>query len=306
MMQHLKRFKFLNPLVIGALLGSSQTNMESNSVKQPSFGKANTRSESVKDKRPIKSKDALLLISGSGHPELAQKISDLIDVPLAAVTLGRFADGEVNLRIDSNVRGKHVYIIQSCAAPVNDNVMELLLLISCARRSGATRITAVIPYFGYKHHRRSTPVSTKFQSRFLASGAMDFAKMLETMEVNSVVSVDVQRPGQGQEACYFNPHVPFECIVTTTLFIDHLMSKNLLTAPIVVVAPNAESLQKATEFQRGIEKRLNDRRLLLNADGPTSVSNTSPPEVKLVGFFEQESGSGYQTKLELLGKAKVS
>ena len=127
-----------------------------------------------KEKRSLKN---LVLISGSAHKDLGNKISERIGVPLASSRIGRFVDGEVSIQIHDNMRGKDVFIVQSCAAPVNDSIMELLLTVSCARRSGARRVIAVIPYFGYKHHRRGVAISTKHQSRFLSSGAKDFSKM---------------------------------------------------------------------------------------------------------------------------------
>jgi hypothetical protein len=107
--------------------------------------------------------------------------------PIDAV-VGRFADGECKIEVDQNIRGKDVYIIQSCIAPVNDSAMELLLLVSCAKRSGAKRVNAVVPYFGYKHHRRGSPISTGLSSRFLWSAAADFAKMLEVVGADRVIS----------------------------------------------------------------------------------------------------------------------
>ena len=168
---------------------------------QPSFGATvNLKKSSALIKGDSINLDSILMIQGSAHTKLATEICELIDVPKANVNISRFADGEVSVQIDDSIRGKNIFIIQTCAAPVNDNVMELLLTISCARRSGARRINAVIPYFGYKHHRRGSPISTKHGSRFLASGAMDFAKMLTEMGVDRVIAVDLQRPGQGSEA----------------------------------------------------------------------------------------------------------
>jgi hypothetical protein len=266
-------------------------------VKPPTFGNSpNTRNKSVREMRSVSRDtfDKIVLISGGGNPELSKHVSDLLDIKLASLKLGRFADGEVSLHVDENMRGKHVYVMQSCSAPVNENVMELLLLISCAHRSGASKVTAIIPYFGYKHHRRSISVSTKYQSRFLSSVAMDFAKMLETMGVDSVVSVDIQRPGQGQEACFFSAHVPLECIVTTNLFVDHIANHELdFKVPIVVVAPNAESLTKASKFQIGLQKH----QLKNPPQGHTAV--------KIVGFFSEDAGTGYNPNAEMLGTAKV-
>jgi len=120
---------------------------------------------------------------------LTDEISSLINVPITNATLSRYSDGETAIQIDQNIRGCDVFIVQPCAAPVNDSIMELLLTVSCARRSGARRIIAVVPYFGYKHHRRGSQISSKHHSRFLSSGAMDFATMLQEMGVDRVIAV---------------------------------------------------------------------------------------------------------------------
>ena len=96
----------------------------------------------------------LVVLSGSANLVLSQQIAELLKTPLLDVTTKRFSDGEINCVINESIRGKDVFIIQTCAAPVNDNVMELLLTVAAARRAGANTVTTVIPYFGYKYHRR--------------------------------------------------------------------------------------------------------------------------------------------------------
>jgi ribose-phosphate pyrophosphokinase len=263
-------------------------------VHQPSFsaGSSTARVQSQRKKAFSEvTLDSLVLITGSAHKELSQEISDLIKVPIADATLARFADGEVNLQINQNIRGKDVVVIQPCAAPVNDSIMELLLTVSCARRAGARRIVAVIPYFGYKHHRRGSAISTKHHSRFLSSGAMDFAKMLQEMGVDRVIAVDLQRPGQGLEACFFDNGVPLETIVTTDLFVDYFTKTPngiKLQEPILVVTPNAEGVKKARVFQRGLQKHFKN-------------------EIKVTTFFAADTGSGRAdaAKLDLLANTKV-
>ena len=130
--------------------------------------------------------------------------------------------------------------------------MELLLTISCAKRSGAKRVTAVIPYFGYRHHRRGSPLSTKHHSRFLWSASGDFAKMLQVMGVDRVISVDLQRPGQGQEACFFDNFIPVETVLTTNMMVDYFAKNIPLMSPIVIVSPDSECTKKARKFQKGL------------------------------------------------------
>lgn len=260
-------------------------------LHQPTFGAAATvrkgqnnnknRKTLTKDKNDLGS---LILITGSSHRKLTNEISSLIEVPVADATINRFADGEVSIQINDSLRGNDVFIVQSCAAPVNDSIMELLLTVSCARRSGAKRVIAVIPYYGYKHHRRGSAISTQFQSRFLSSGAMDFAKMLQQMGVDRVIAVDLQRPGQGQEACFFDTEVPLEVVLSTNLMIEHFAKRVGLNRRVVVVTPNAECFKKAKKFQAGLQKR-------------------SDHQVQLAAFFASDTGSGPTdtSKLELLG-----
>lgn len=101
----------------------------------------------------------LKLFSGNGNMALALEIARHLGVSLGKATVGRFADGEVNVQINENVRGKDVYIVQPTGPPVNDNIMELLLMVSTLRRSSARRITVVIPYYGYARQDRKMQVS---------------------------------------------------------------------------------------------------------------------------------------------------
>ena len=234
------------------------------------------------------------IISGTAHEGLTREVSKKIGVDISKTTITRFADGEVSIQFNDNVRGHDVFIVQSCVAPVNDSIMELLLSISCARRSGARRVIAVIPYFGYKHHRRSSQISTKHQSRFLASGAMDFAKMLQEMGVDKVISVDLQRPGQGHEACFFDTNVPLESMMAMEMMVKYFHEQIPLGKKVVVVSPNAECFKKARKFQRMIAAK---KKETVGAD----------TDIKLAAFIPNNSGSGpNNTKnLELVGATNV-
>jgi len=259
-------------------------------IHTPSFGHVNVRSQPKKSTHllPAITLESLTLISGTAHRSLAESISKEIGVPLCKAAVSRFADGEVSVTINDNIRGQDVFIVQTCAAPVNDSIMELLLTVSCARRANVRKITAVIPYFGYKHHRRGNAISTKHHSRFLWSGAGDFAAMLQEMGVDRVITVDLQRPGQGLEASFFDNTVPLETIVTTDIFINKLLTELHPTEPITVVAPNAECFSKAKKFQSLLQKSLGS-------------------EVKLLAFFSPNGGSGPidVSQLRLLGDKPI-
>lgn len=278
----------------GSCLGSGSDNVkkaygdgDNFTAQQPSFAATyqNRSTTPPKDRVNI---NQLVLVSGSSHKALTNEISQLIKVPIADVSVGRFADGEVQIRFNQYVGGKHTFIVQTCAAPVNDSIMELLLTISCARRAGASSITAVIPYFGYKHHRRGSAISTINHSRFLTSASMDFAKMLQAMGVDRVIAVDLQRPGQGHEACFFDTSIPLETIVTTSAFVNYFVENVGLHRPIVVVSPNAECLKKAKRLEKGLRKHF----------GPNSVHLAC-----YVASQSVDSGPTDINKLELLGGA---
>ena len=119
------------------------------------------------------------LIAGPGNPELCAEIAQTLDVPFCKTTVNRFADGEIFVRIDENVRGNDVFIVQPTNPPA-DNIMELLLLIDAARRASAARITCVMPYYGYSRQDR------KDQPR-VAIGAKLLANMIQTAGADRVV-----------------------------------------------------------------------------------------------------------------------
>ena len=96
----------------------------------------------------------LMLFSGNANPELAKKVASELSLSLGAADVRKFSDGEVDVCINENVRGKDVFVVQSTCAPTNDNLMELLVLVDALRRASAARITAVVPYFGYARQDR--------------------------------------------------------------------------------------------------------------------------------------------------------
>lgn len=126
----------------------------------------------------------LKIFTGNSNIPLAKDIAAQLGVSLGKITVNKFADGEVNVMVNENVRGKDVYIIQPTSPPVNETLMELLLMISTMRRASARKITAVIPYYGYARQDR------KMQARVPISAA-DVARLLEAMGVDRVVSVDL-------------------------------------------------------------------------------------------------------------------
>ncbi|MHC4378598.1 MAG: ribose-phosphate diphosphokinase [Planctomycetota bacterium] len=121
--------------------------------------------------------DSIKLIAGTAHPDLAQAIAESMDVPLCDASVGRFPDGEIDIKINDDVRGADCFVLQPTCPPVNENWIELLLLIDCLRRASAGRITAVMPYYGYARKDRKdegrVPISAKVVANTLTSAGAD-------------------------------------------------------------------------------------------------------------------------------------
>ena len=110
------------------------------------------------------------ILSGNANPELAQRIARKLGVPLGKLQVGRFSDGEINVEILENIRGRDVFIVQSTCPPVNDNLMEMLIIADACRRASASSITAVIPYFGYaRQDRRPRAARVPITAQLVAS-----------------------------------------------------------------------------------------------------------------------------------------
>ena len=191
------------------------------------------------------------LISGTANRALSLEIAELLGVELCKVTLTRFADGEIFVRIDENIRGADVFIVQPTNPPA-DTVMELLLLIDAARRASAARITAVMPYYGYSRQDR------KDQPR-VAIGAKLLANMIETAGADRVLGIDFH---QHQLQGFFD--VPVDHLYAAPVMVSHYRKKQL--KDVVVVAPDVGSAKMA----RGFAKRLNGTLAIIDKRRPTA------------------------------------
>ena len=196
-------------------------------------------------------KHGFKLLSGTGNQALAEEIAGHLGVELCRVTCSRFADGEIFVRIDENIRGADVFIVQPTNPPA-DNVMELLLLIDAARRASAARITAVMPYYGYSRQDR------KDQPR-VAIGAKLLANMIETAGADRVLGVDFH---QHQLQGFFD--VPVDHLYAAPVMVSHYRRKQL--KDVVVVAPDVGSAKMA----RGFAKRLNGTLAIIDKRRPTA------------------------------------
>ena len=183
------------------------------------------------------SSNSMMVLSGSANRPLAEEMAACMEVELGAITTRRFEDGEIFVRIDDNVRGRDLYIVQSTIPPA-DYIMELLLLIDAARRASAARITAVMPYFGYARQDR------KDQPR-VAIGAKLVANLITSAGADRVLSVDFH---QHQLQGFFD--TPVDHLYAAPVFTKYFRDKNLTN--LVTVSPDVGSAKMA----RGFAKRL--------------------------------------------------
>ncbi len=193
----------------------------------------------------------LLLLAGTANRPLAEEMAQHLGQPLCAVTLRRFADGEIFVKIDENVRGRDVFIIQSTNPPA-ENIIELLLLIDTARRASAARITAVMPYFGYARQDR------KDQPRVAISAKL-MANLVTTAGADRVLGMDFH---QHQLQGFFD--IPVDHLYAAPVFVAHFRQKSLHDP--VVVAPDVGSAKMA----RGFAKRLNASLAIIDKRRPSA------------------------------------
>ena len=193
----------------------------------------------------------LLLLSGSANRALSEEVAEHLTQPLCRVTLRRFADGEIFVKIDENVRGRDVYIVQPTNPPA-ENLLELLLLIDAAKRASAARVTAVIPYFGYARQDR------KDQPRVAISAKL-MANMVSTAGADRVLGMDFH---QHQLQGFFD--LPVDHLYAAPVFTSHYRQKKL--HDLVVVASDVGGAKMA----RGFAKRLNGTLAIIDKRRPSA------------------------------------
>ena len=187
----------------------------------------------------IITKKHLMVFSGTAHPELSEEIAQYLGIPLSPCEIRRFASSEVYVRPEESVRGADVFVIQTHAHPVNESVMEQLIMIDAMKRASAKRITAVIPYYGYSRQDKKTlsrePISAKL-----------VADLLSTAGADRVVSVDLH---SGQIQGYFD--FPFDHLTALPLLEEYFSDLGGLNSDeLVVVAPDAGRVKVAERLQR--------------------------------------------------------
>jgi len=184
----------------------------------------------------------LIVLSGRAHPELSRRICDYLQIALGKISLFNFSDGENACQIEENVRGGDVFVVQPTCPPVNDNLMELLIILDACRRSSAQRVTAVIPYFGYARQDRKdkprVPITAKLVSDLLTSAG---ASRVLTMDLHAA-----------QIQGFFN--IPVDHLFAAPVLVEEI--RRLGLSDLVMVSPDAGGVERARAFAKRLDAGL--------------------------------------------------
>lgn len=179
----------------------------------------------------------MVLVSGTSNPTLSKKISEFLEVPLVNPQLRRFANGEIYCEIEKNVRGADVFVLQSTCAPVNENLMELLIIIDALKRASAKSITAVVPHYGYARQDRKSAPRTPITAKLIAD-------MLTVAGASRVMTMDLHA---GQIQGFFN--IPFDNIFASPVLLDYIQS-NLDLSNLITVSPDAGGVERVRYYAK--------------------------------------------------------
>lgn len=195
----------------------------------------------------------LAIFSGNSNRSLAEKICDYLGVKLGDALVDKFSEGEIKVKINENVRGKDVFVVQSTCPPPNKNLMELLIIIDALRRASAKRITAVIPYFGYARQDRKdqprVPITAKLVANLIATAGAD-----------RVLTIDLHA---GQIQGFFD--IPVDNLFAVNIFVDYLKEKKLKES--LIISPDVGGIKMARSYAKRLnadlaivdKRRVNDR-----------------------------------------------
>src|SRR5579864_6609343 len=183
------------------------------------------------------------IFSGNANTPLAMEICQALEFPVGKSKVSRFSDGETFCVIQENVRGVDTYVIQPTCSPVNDNVMELLIMVDALRRASAGSITAVIPYYGYARQDRKVAPRTPITSKLVAD-------LVQTSGVNRVVSVDLHA---GQIQGFFN--IPFDHLFAMPVFLEDYLRKRF-DSSAVFVSPDAGGVERTRAYSKRLDAGL--------------------------------------------------
>jgi ribose-phosphate pyrophosphokinase len=201
----------------------------------------------------------LKLFSGSAHPALAREIAEHLGIPLGVARLHRFPDTEVSFQIDENIRGTDVFIVQPTCAPVDQHLIELCVMIDAFRRSSASRITAVIPYYGYGRQDRKDKPRVPISAKLVAN-------LVSAAGTNRVLTMDLHK---AQIQGFFD--IPVDHLFAAPVIIDYLARQNF--GPVTIVSPDVGGAERARAYAKRLDAELAIVDKRRSEDGTTEVMN---------------------------------
>ncbi|MFP5378173.1 MAG: ribose-phosphate diphosphokinase [Vicinamibacteria bacterium] len=201
----------------------------------------------------------LKLFAGSAHPQLAREIAEFLGVPLGQARLRRFPDTEVSFQIDENIRGTDVFVLQPTSSPVDQHLMELMIMTDAFRRSSAARITAVLPYYGYARQDRKDKPRVPISAKLVAN-------VLSASGVNRVLTMDLHK---AQIQGFFD--IPVDHLFAAPVIIDYLSRQDF--GPLTIVAPDAGGAERARAYAKRLDAELAVIDKRRSDDGTAEVMN---------------------------------
>jgi ribose-phosphate pyrophosphokinase len=186
--------------------------------------------------------DKLKIFTGNAHPELAKDICKYLKIGLSDALVSRFSEGEIRVKVNENVRGKDVFVVQPTCPPSNDNLMELLIMIDAMKRASAQRITAVIPYFGYARQDRKDQPRVPITAKLVAN-------LLTVSGASRILTMDLHA---GQIQGFFD--IPVDHLFAINVFLDYFSQAD--TKNIVVVSPDVGSIKMARAYAKRLSAGL--------------------------------------------------
>jgi ribose-phosphate pyrophosphokinase len=186
--------------------------------------------------------EGMAIFTGNSNPGLAQKICQYLSMPLGGAEVKTFSDGEIQIEIHENVRLKDVFVLQSTCSPVNDNLVELLLMIDAFNRSSAKKITAVIPYFGYARQDKKVAPRVPISAKLVAD-------MLTVAGADRIITMDLHA---GQIQGFFN--IPVDNLFAAPVLIEYI--RNNVRDEMVIVSPDAGGVERARAFAKRLDADL--------------------------------------------------
>ena len=188
-------------------------------------------------------KDEIKVFAGNSNPALVSAVCAYLEVPQGAADVRRFSDGEILVEIDENVRGGDVFVIQSTCTPVNDNLIELLLMLDAFRRASAKRVTAVVPYYGYARQDRKVAPRVPISAKLVAD-------LITTAGASRVLTVDLHA---GQIQGFFN--IPVDNLFAAPVLLSYIRER-LNQHEVSVVSPDAGGVERARAFAKRLDAAL--------------------------------------------------